>query len=154
MLITLWRASRVLLAVKNPPVNAGDKRDKGLIPGSGRSPGGGHGNHSSTLAWSIPWTEEPGRLQVIGFQRGRHDWSDLAWKHLIVIGWLVSWIKVTLISSVYSLIKSQKNDRNLKYLMKQTYNIHTKMLLVNKILAWITFIVIKFTCIYICLLCT
>ena len=32
------------LVVKNPPVNAGDARDMGLIPGSGRSPGGGHGN--------------------------------------------------------------------------------------------------------------
>ena len=30
--------------VKNPPANAGDVRDAGLIPGSGRSPGGGHGN--------------------------------------------------------------------------------------------------------------
>ena len=30
--------------VKNPPANAGDIRDMGLIPGSGRSPGGGHGN--------------------------------------------------------------------------------------------------------------
>ena len=30
--------------VKNPPVNAGDKRDAGLIPGLERFPGGGHGN--------------------------------------------------------------------------------------------------------------
>ena len=30
--------------VKNTPANAGDIRDVGLIPGSGRSPGGGHGN--------------------------------------------------------------------------------------------------------------
>ena len=30
--------------VKNPPANAGDARDVGLIPESGRSPGGGHGN--------------------------------------------------------------------------------------------------------------
>ena len=30
--------------VKNLPTNAGDVRDKGSIPGSGRSPGGGHGN--------------------------------------------------------------------------------------------------------------
>ena len=29
--------------------------------------------HSSILAWSIPWTEEPGRLQVIGLQRVRGD---------------------------------------------------------------------------------
>ena len=29
--------------------------------------------HSSTLAWKIPWTEEPGRLQTMGLQRVRHD---------------------------------------------------------------------------------
>ena len=32
------------LVVKNVPANAGDVRDAGLIPGLGRSPGGGHGN--------------------------------------------------------------------------------------------------------------
>ena len=32
------------LVVKNPPANAGDRGDVGSIPGSGRSPGGGHGN--------------------------------------------------------------------------------------------------------------
>ena len=31
--------------------------------------------HSSTLAWKIPWTEEPGRLQSIGSWRVRHDWE-------------------------------------------------------------------------------
>ena len=30
--------------------------DLGLIPELGRSPGGGHGNHSNILAWRIPWT--------------------------------------------------------------------------------------------------
>ena len=39
-------ASQVALVVKNPPANAGDVRDAGLIPGSGRSAGGGHGSHS------------------------------------------------------------------------------------------------------------
>ena len=34
--------------------------------------------HSSTLAWKIPWTEEPGRLQSMRSLRVRHDWSDLA----------------------------------------------------------------------------
>ena len=29
--------------------------------------------HSSTIAWKIPWTEEPGRLQSLGSQRVRHD---------------------------------------------------------------------------------
>ena len=31
--------------------------------------------HSSTLAWKIPWTEEPGRLQSMGSLRVRHDWG-------------------------------------------------------------------------------
>ena len=31
--------------------------------------------HSSTLAWKIPWTEEPSRLQSVGSQRVRHDWA-------------------------------------------------------------------------------
>ena len=38
----------------------------------------GMATHSSILAWRIPWTEEPGRLQSIGSHRVRHNWSDLA----------------------------------------------------------------------------
>ena len=118
--------SQVVLVVKNLPVNAGDTRDTGSTPGSGRSPGVGNGHplqfsclenpmdrgtqwatvhgghketdtteatqhtyiyilttssnqekamasHSSTLAWKIPWTEEPGRLQSMGLLRVGHD---------------------------------------------------------------------------------
>ena len=43
--------------------NAGDL---GSIPGSGRKE---MATHSSTLAWKIPWTEKPGRLQSMGSQR-------------------------------------------------------------------------------------
>ena len=32
--------------------------------------------HSSTLAWKIPWTEEPGRLQSMGLQKSRTRLSD------------------------------------------------------------------------------
>ena len=32
-------------------------------------------SHSSTLAWKIPWMEEPGGLQSMGSQRVRHDWA-------------------------------------------------------------------------------
>ena len=39
----IW-ASQVALLVNNPPTNAGDLRDAGSILGSGRSPGGEHGN--------------------------------------------------------------------------------------------------------------
>ena len=31
--------------------------------------------HSSTLAWKIPWTEEPGKLESMGSQSVRHNWS-------------------------------------------------------------------------------
>ena len=54
----MW-ASQVALLVKNLPVNAGDARDTGLIPGSGRPLRIGNDNHSSTLAWKIRWAEEP-----------------------------------------------------------------------------------------------
>ena len=35
--------------------------------------------HSSTLAWKIPWTEEPDRLQSMGSQRVGHDWVTSLW---------------------------------------------------------------------------
>ena len=35
--------------------------------------GEGNGTHSSVLAWKIPWTEEPGRLQSVGLLRVGHD---------------------------------------------------------------------------------
>ena len=37
--------------------------------------------HSSILAWTIPWIEEPGGLQSMGLQRVRHIWSNLAHMH-------------------------------------------------------------------------
>ena len=58
-------ASKVALEVKNPPANAGDVRDVGLIPGSGRSLEKGMTTHPSILAWRIQWNEEPGRLYVV-----------------------------------------------------------------------------------------
>ena len=62
--------------VKNPPVNAGDIRDVGSIPGSGRPPEEGVATHSNILAWRIPWTEEPGGLQSTGSQRVRESESQ------------------------------------------------------------------------------
>ena len=47
-------ASQMVLAVKNPPANAGDVRNSSSIPGSGKSPGVGNGILFSILAWKIP----------------------------------------------------------------------------------------------------
>ena len=56
--------------VKNPPASAGDSDS---IPGSENPQEEEITTHSSTLAWEIPWTEEPGRLQSIGSQRAGND---------------------------------------------------------------------------------
>ena len=64
------RASLVAQTVKNPPrmqetrvqsLGQEDPLEKGMAI------------HSSTLAWRIPWIEEPGRLRSMGSQRVRHD---------------------------------------------------------------------------------
>ena len=59
--------------VKNPPANAGDAGDMGLIPGSGDLLEKEMATHSSILACEIPSTEEPGRLQSMGLQRVIHN---------------------------------------------------------------------------------
>lgn len=61
--------------VKKLPAEVGDARDVGLRPGLRRSPGGEMAPYSSSLAWSIPWAENSGRLQAhgMGLQRVRHN---------------------------------------------------------------------------------
>ena len=57
--------------VKNLPANA---KDLGLIPWVRKVPRRSKiATHSSILAWTIPWTEEPGGLQSMGSQRVRHN---------------------------------------------------------------------------------
>ena len=48
-------------------------RNLGSIPGSGNSLEKEMATQPSTLAWKIPWMEEPGKLQSMGSQRVRHD---------------------------------------------------------------------------------
>ena len=59
--------------VKNPPANAGDIRDMGLVPGLGRSLEESKATDSSILAWRILPTKKPGGLQSIQSQRVRHN---------------------------------------------------------------------------------
>ena len=67
--VHLWWVSRVALVVKKPPASTRNIKDKGSIPGSGRSLEKGMATHSSILAWRIPKTEGPGGLQSVGSQR-------------------------------------------------------------------------------------
>ena len=66
----MYRTSLVAQMVKRPPamretwvqsLGQEDPLEKAMAP------------HSSTLAWKIPWTEEPGRLQSMGSQRVGHN---------------------------------------------------------------------------------
>ena len=56
--------------VRNPPAKAGDIRVRSLDGKDALEEG--MATHSSTLAWRIPWTEEPGGSQSIGLQRVGH----------------------------------------------------------------------------------
>ena len=62
-------------AGKESTCNEGETGDTGLIPESGRSPGGRYATHSSILPWKNPWTEEPGGHNPKGSQRVRHNWT-------------------------------------------------------------------------------
>ena len=57
LLTLLWTLKKYFFKYKNYIY----KSEKAMAP------------HSSTLAWKIPWTEEPGRLQSMGSQRVGHD---------------------------------------------------------------------------------
>ena len=61
--------------VKNPPANAGDIRDVGLIPGLGRSPGGGHGNSLQYSSLENPTDRGAWRAIVLKVAKNRIGFS-------------------------------------------------------------------------------
>jgi len=70
------RASQVMLVLKNLPANAGDIRDAGSIPGSERSPGGGHGNPLQYSCLKNPLDRGSWRAIVLGVAK---SWTWLKW---------------------------------------------------------------------------
>ena len=63
----------MVLVVKNPPANAEDVKDADSVPGSGRAPGGGHGN---PLQYS--WLENPhGQKRLGGYSSWGRKESDM-----------------------------------------------------------------------------
>ena len=67
-----FRASQVMLLEKNLPVKAGDIRDTGLTPGSGRSPRGGHGSPLQCSCLENPH----GQRSLAGYSSRGHKESD------------------------------------------------------------------------------
>ena len=68
-----FRAPQVAVVEKNLSTNARDEGDVGSIPGWGKSPEKEMATRSSTLAWEIPWTEEPN-----GLQSTAKSWAQLS----------------------------------------------------------------------------
>ena len=93
-IILVWRAFLMTQQVKNPPAVQEtqvqslvweDPLEKEMA------------THSSTLAWKVPWTEEPGGLQSMGLQRVRHDSvTEHAYIHVLVWG-LIEYTKPLLL---------------------------------------------------------
>ena len=75
---SIARTSQMALVIKNPPANAGDIRDVGLILASGRFAGGGHGNPLQYSCLKNPY----GQRSLVGespySHRVRHDWCNLS----------------------------------------------------------------------------
>ena len=72
--MSLLGASQLVLVVKNPLANSGDVRDLGSIPGSGRSPGGGHDNPLRYCSLENP--KDRGHLQTT-VHSVANDWAQL-----------------------------------------------------------------------------
>ena len=73
--------TQVAFMVKNPPANAGDIRDVGSTPGSGSSPGGGHGNPLQCSCLENPMDRGACGLESMGSQRAANNWANLARMH-------------------------------------------------------------------------
>ena len=64
----------MVLVVENLPANTGDISDPGLIPGLGRSPGGGHGNPLQSSCLENPMNRGVCRVAVLGVTK---SWAQL-----------------------------------------------------------------------------
>ena len=75
MLLKLHMAALRVSLVAQVVKNLSAMQETSSIPGSGRFLEKEMATHSSILAWRIPWTEESGRLLLMGSQRVGHNWT-------------------------------------------------------------------------------
>ena len=85
-------ASQVALVVKNPPANAGNRRNAGLIPGSGTSPGGGHGNPLQDSCLESPMDRGAWWATVHRVTKNRTQRKQLRYYLILKVGnWIFHW---------------------------------------------------------------
>ena len=86
--------------------------------------------HSSTIAWKIPWTEEPGRLESMGSQRVGHNWA-ISLTHSLM-AWKVLWLYMFFILPSFHFSDSCKTGSFGKTLLLAYYpSFHLKVDLTN-----------------------
>ena len=66
--------------------------------------------HSSIVAWRIPRTEEPGKLQSMGSQRIRHEWATNAFTLNIFVQLLFNQIKEMYKEEIYKIVTESKDN--------------------------------------------
>ena len=85
-------ASQVAAVVKNPPANAGNRRNVGLIPGSGTSPGGGHGNPLQYSCLENPMDRGAWGATVHGVTKNWTQRKQLSIAHTAqILSYIQSW---------------------------------------------------------------
>ena len=94
IVFTIWVNSIYHLSIVfTMACNAGEP---GLIPGLGDHLEKEMATPSSILAWEIPWTEKPGRLQSMGLHRVGQDWAVNSLTFMSIVNWIqysaVNWI--------------------------------------------------------------
>ena len=94
--VTLFWVSCVALVVKTPPATVGDIRDVGSVPGSGRSPGGGHGN--------------PFQYSCLGNSMDRGAWWATVYK--VTKSWIwLKWLSTHACNFILIQFQTQKSSR-------------------------------------------
>ena len=103
--------------MKTPSANVRDVRDAEMIPGLGRSPGGGHGSPLQCSCLENPWSEHPGRLESMGVTSSRiwlKQFSTHAW--VLWYGYILSFLLFLLV--LYKRMSTQTSLSTKENLLK------------------------------------
>ena len=116
----VW-ASQVALVVKNSPANAGGTRDVGLIPGLGRSPGGGNGNPLQNSCLENPMNRGAWWAAVQGGHKESDTTKTTYHTHMQKVQWFILWSSVykserSRLGKVKSIFRSNHHAIYLKYI--------------------------------------
>ena len=99
---------QVVLAVKNPPANAGGPRDAGLIPGSGRSPGEGHSNPLQYSYLENPMDRGTWQATVYRVAKSRtwlSNWSQHTHTHMLKYIYACSFVCLGVCGHMYEIVR-------------------------------------------------